>query len=279
MKQSMLLTAFILLAGVVYGQTPATPSSGNPPPPRPMIPPPHRAMIGRDLGIGRSLMKVVTGAPYSADISNSLVQTLADGNTIQRITTGKVARDAQGRIYVQENVKEGPLTSAPTTLIFITDPVADYAYTLHPENNTATKRPFKAPSGQRPLGPPGMGRRPNHDDTNVVESDLGTQSVGGVNAQGKSITRTIQAGAIGNAMPLVSKTENWYSPDLQVVVKSVHTDPRIGESTYTLTNIQRGDPNPALFQVPQGYTVRESTGFFGLGGPGRGGPPPRPPQE
>ena len=272
MRQTMLLMSVMALAGGVYGQGPA-PMSGNPPP--------HPPMMGRDhLEIGRSLMKVVTGAPYSADITNSLVQTLADGNTIQRTTTGKVARDAQGRTYVQENIKEGPLTSGPTTLIFITDSVAGYMYTLHPENNTATKRPFKAPSGQRPPGPPGMNRRPNHDNANVVESDLGTQSVGGVNAQGKNITRTIPAGAIGNAMPLVSKTENWYSPDLQVVVKSVRTDPRIGESTYTLTNIQRGDPDPALFQIPQGYTVHESRDFFGPRGPGgRGGPPPRPPLQ
>ncbi len=269
MKQTMLLTSVMVLVGVMYGQTPA-PLSGNPPP--------HPPMMGRaHLEIGRSLMKVVTGAPYSADITNSLVQTLADGNTIQRTTTGKVARDPQGRTYVQENIKEGPLTSGPTTLIFITDPVSGYAYTLHPENNTATKRPFKAPSGQRPPGPPEMNRRLNRDNANVVESDLGTQSVAGVNAQGKSITRTVPAGAIGNAMPLVSRTENWYSPDLQVVVKSVRTDPRIGESTYALSNIQRGDPDPTLFQIPQGYTVHESADFFGPGR--RGGPPPRPPQE
>ncbi|MBV8809221.1 MAG: hypothetical protein JO033_11150 [Acidobacteriaceae bacterium] len=271
MKRSTSLLLVFLFAGFAFGQTAVTPPEGPPP-----MMPPHRGMEGPGMGIGRSLMKVVTGAPYSADITNTLVQTLADGNTIQRTTTGRVARDAQGRTYVQENIRQGPFTSAPTTLIFITDPVAGYAYTLHTSEHTATKHPFKAPPAGQARSE--MPRHPEGNNATVVETDLGIQSVGGVTAQGKSITRTIQAGAIGNTMPLVSKTETWYSPELQVAVKSVHTDPRIGESTYTLTNIQRGNPDPSLFQIPQGYSVRDVPNFRGPGGPG-GPPPPGPPQE
>ena len=32
-------------------------------------------------------------------------------------------------------------------------------------------------------------------------------------------------------------------------------DPRSGRSTYRLTNINRADPDPALFKVPAGYTM------------------------
>jgi hypothetical protein len=49
--------------------------------------------------------------------------------------------------------------------------------------------------------------------------------------------------------------ETWYSPDLKLVIESTQTDPRFGETTYTLTNIQRNDPDPSLFQVPAGYKV------------------------
>jgi hypothetical protein len=41
-----------------------------------------------------------------------------------------------------------------------------------------------------------------------------------------------------------------------MVVLSKRNDPRIGETVYRLTNIQRGDPNPALFHVPSGFTVK-----------------------
>ena len=52
-------------------------------------------------------------------------------------------------------------------------------------------------------------------------------------------------------------TETWYSPDLQVVVMSKTSDPRFGESVYQLTNITRAEPDPSLFAVPSGYTVKQ----------------------
>jgi hypothetical protein len=39
----------------------------------------------------------VTGAPYSATITNESVQTLADGNRIVQTSTGTTARDSMGR--------------------------------------------------------------------------------------------------------------------------------------------------------------------------------------
>ena len=94
---------------------------------------------------------------------------------------------------------------------------------------------------------------------------LGTQTVEGVPAQGTRITRTIEAGQMGNALPLVITTETWFSPDLKVLVTSKSSDPRIGDTTYKLTNIQRAEPDPSLFQVPADYTVRdqpENTFFY-----------------
>jgi hypothetical protein len=32
----------------------------------------------------------------------------------------------------------------------------------------------------------------------------------------------------------------------------------MGDTTYTLTNIQRSEPDASLFQVPEGYTVKEA---------------------
>src|ERR1700753_3842882 len=81
-------------------------------------------------GFGPHPGKVVLNAPYSADVSNSVVETLADSNSIQRSNTGHVARDAQGRTYSQETITGGMLAhNGPVTITFITDPVAGYAYT------------------------------------------------------------------------------------------------------------------------------------------------------
>lgn len=86
---------------------------------------------------------------------------------------------------------------------------------------------------------------------------LADQTIEGVVAHGKQVTTTIPAGTIGNDQPIVITSETWYSPDLQTVVLSKRNDPRIGESVMSVTNIQRGDPSPSLFQVPAGYTVKD----------------------
>jgi len=38
---------------------------------------------------------------------------------------------------------------------------------------------------------------------------------------------------------------------------SKSNDPRMGETIYRLTEIQRVEPAPALFQPPDDYTVKE----------------------
>ena len=86
---------------------------------------------------------------------------------------------------------------------------------------------------------------------------LGKQSFEGVEAEGTKTVITIPAGQIGNEQPIVIENESWYSAELHQVVMSRHSDPRYGESTYKLTNINRGEPDHSLFEVPSDYTVRE----------------------
>jgi hypothetical protein len=97
-------------------------------------------------------------------------------------------------------------------------------------------------------------------DAEVNQESLGTQSIEGVTAEGTRMTFTIPAGKIGNDRPIVTVNERWYSPELQTVVLTKNSDPRMGETTYRLTNINRSEPDPALFQVPADYTVDEGVG-------------------
>ena len=100
-------------------------------------------------------------------------------------------------------------------------------------------------------------RRNSGDDKNAVHESLGNQLIEGVEAEGKRVTITIPAGDIGNERPIEIVSEQWYSADLGVVVMSRHSDPRTGETTYRLTNINRAEPSKSLFEVPPGYTVSE----------------------
>lgn len=234
-------------------------------------------------------MPNVTGAPYSAETVTERDQQLADGNRIVQSHSGSVARDSHGRTRREETMPglKGSAGEA-TQLVMIDDPVAHVHWTLNSQNKTATKMPIP----NLPAGAPGpdvpmpmstgnvlyftAGSGPGTSvslfsstmrvkdanggsDPNVVKTDLGTQTIEGVPAQGTKITRTFPAGSeLGNEQPLTITTETWFSPDLKVVVSSKSSDPRMGETSYRLTNIQRSEPAASLFQVPDDYTVQDA---------------------
>ena len=111
------------------------------------------------------------------------------------------------------------------------------------------------PAGGGPSGValPSLGAAPV-PFANATE-DLGQQVLEGVLARGTRRTQTIPAGTFGNERPIQIVAEQWYSPDLEAVVSSRNYDPRVGETTYRLVHVARGEQPPDLFTVPQGYTL------------------------
>jgi TonB family protein len=95
--------------------------------------------------------------------------------------------------------------------------------------------------------------------TEFKQEDLGKQMMEGVEVQGTRIINSIPAGAIGNERQIDIVSERWYSNELQVVVMSRNSDPRIGETTYRMTNIVRSEPPADLFKVPADYTIVKVT--------------------
>jgi hypothetical protein len=223
--------------------------------------------------------KTVTSAPFSATFSAETTQTMADGNVIQRNTTGTIARDSQGRTHRDLTLPAiGPWATsggAAPHAVFIDDPVAGAHYILQPEKKTVEKigRPSADWRGGNERSENSSERKSSNN--NVVTTDLGTQTIDGVVAQGTRTTHTIPAGAVGNQKPIVIVAERWYSADLQTNVMTKRTDPRTGETTITqMTNIQRAEPAATLFQVPADYTVTQGK----VRGAGRG-PQGAPPAE
>src|SRR5215470_9296697 len=234
-------------------------------------PPPHHGFPGGPMGERMEILgfeemhpgKVVTGAPYSAVRITETTQTLADGTTINRKIQTSVFRDSQGRLRRETTMPAiGPLAAngQSKTFIVIHDPVAGTAYELHPDQKTAVQLRGR-PGGKK--NPDALqGKFESHLQQEIAngtikKEDLGTQTISGLSTQGTRYTRTIPAGQIGNSKPIAVTNEVWYSPDLQIVVKSTHADPRFGTTTYTVSNIQRQEQAASLFAVPADYTVTQ----------------------
>jgi hypothetical protein len=284
------LTGALLLVGATVGQAQETQEA---PPPGPVMIQGGMAAEGdvffadkvELLGFGGWLHggKVVKGAPFSAVAVSETTQTLADGNHIARKTQTSLFRDSQGRFRREVTLPAiGPLAASgqPHSFVHISDPVAGTDYVLEPDQKVARQMPGRMAMGVTTKGGPGgpgevLYRKFKTGSTNatVKTESLGAQTIDGMNTEGTRTTRTIPAGEIGNEQPITIVSERWYSADLQMDVKSTHTDPRFGTTTYTLTNIQRMEPAASLFAVPSDYSIEQGhKGKFLM----NGAPPPPP---
>jgi hypothetical protein len=214
--------------------------------------------------------KVVTGAPYSAQAVTQFTQTLANGDHISRTLTASVARDSQGRTRTDRSIGTvGALAASgrgEERAIVIHDPVAGMSYALDPATKTAHSMAIPAPRNHARSENEGAPAQRWQAAAKI--DDLGTQTIGGVSAQGKRVTRVIPAGKEGNEKEIDIVTETWYSPDLQVLVMSKSSDPRFGDEVYQLNSLTRAEPDPTLFTVPSDYAVKQGRPMM------RPGPPP-----
>jgi len=231
---------------------------------------------------GGFLAAAVKSAPYSGEEITEFTQVLADGTRIHNESRTKVYRDSQGRVC-----RETP------DAITIWDPVEKASYLLNPKDQTYRQLPLAvqflstsvskegglnvtvrmgsgaggasgamiaAPGDTSIPPPPGSGKvfflqRMNHtgpSEQKPAES-LGRQTMEGLAADGTRQVNTIEAGAIGNDRPIQIVSERWYSPDLQTVMLTRHSDPRTGEEVFRLTNVSREEPPANLFAVPANY--------------------------
>jgi len=228
------------------------------------------------MGVRSAVMgPAVKGAPYSATEVAANAQTLSDGTNIERKTETRAYRDSEGRIRRETGDQ-----------VNIWDPVGGVSYFLDSKTQTAQQMKVGSYVGAGggvggvgfayatggtltadsalPLPPPQSAfvfqGQPNmmfitKEKLAGKSEPLGSQTIEGVNATGTRMTSTIEAGAIGNDRPIQIVSESWYSAELQTMVKSTHSDPRMGQETFELMNVSRTEPNAYLFQVPAGYQI------------------------
>jgi hypothetical protein len=259
----LVILSFVLAAGVTASaQGPGTPPPGD-----------RFAFEGMEMSLGGHLVK---GAPYSAQTTTQITQTLGDGNHINRTITAQVYRDSQGRTRHEHSVSAiGPWVAEGKAkqMVLINDPVAGVHYVLDAGQKTAVKMTLPAgwPGGHFGANRPWRGNLDGQlsPDSQVVKEDLGKRTIEGVETEGTRVTFTIPAGKVGNERQLQIVSERWYSADLQMVILSKRSDPRMGDSVYRVTNIVRTEPDSSLFAVPADYTVTEGKAGMGPGRMGR----------
>jgi hypothetical protein len=198
----------------------------------------------------------VPDAPFTGVIKVDRTIVQPDGKVESLKTIRDTARDSRGRIYnvFRALVPADFAGTPPTIRVHFYDPqTRNYAF-LYPNQHTYTTGTVNHPPAAEPadlIASPAGNSVPLNQFTK--QEDLGTQSIEGVTAHGVRETQTIPAASSSTGSEVVLTDEYWYSDDLHMNVMVKHNDPRKGSVTMTLTQPTRTDPDPSLFQIPEGY--------------------------
>lgn len=211
----------------------------------------------------------VAGAPFSALATQQITREFADGNRVVRtVRVTHYYRDSAGRTRIEREVSRqsaGVQATLQGGLDEIDDPVSGERYLLSPDTRTAellkgrtisqlVRPPFAPPAITAYFG--GLTIGPKDQGWSQPES-LGEQVIEGVRTVGTRREYTLAAGAIGNEKPIGITVEQWFSPELGMIVSKTGRATTGGASSYRLEHIVQGDPDPKRFEIPSDYTRRQ----------------------
>jgi len=198
-------------------------------------------------------------APFTLLLQTEWVRGLPDGGSITTVNQRRIARDTEGRIYMERWFlvpKDGKVKSEMTTIqisdssnhtlynCFMLEPKKQCVLVPYTPSPNAVFKFQGPPTG--PL-PDGMGE--------AIHEDLGNQLVAGVETTGTRDTVIYSPCLFGNDRKMTIEREYWFSPKLGFNLLSKRSDPRIGTQTFTATNLILSEPDPKLFDLPEGFKV------------------------
>jgi hypothetical protein len=205
--------------------------------------------------------------PLTATVKETFDQKLADGNAIHGIVHYRIARDASGKTMTE--MPSGCFTGGDghrhqtyqiTVFDHATSTNESWQVTGGNQSKIANIVHFPPPQIPSPAELAAMRANAQNRPSTVPQMQrekLGIREFQGSAATGTRITQTIPAGEEGNALPLILINESWVSRDLNLTMMSIHDDPRRGRTTAEIEELNRGDPDPALFSPPEGYIIKE----------------------
>jgi hypothetical protein len=203
---------------------------------------------------GSTIYSLIPNAPFTSRVLATFTRKLQDGNTLTTKLAWVMARDSRGRVLAEDpQIINASGKQAPAVSFTIIDPnektftrcvLRDLACVVAPFHTFTVPQPAKLRLGDFDEG--------SH---HFKRETLGTKVIEGVETIGIRETRTTKAGTIGNARPMVTTSEDWYSQQIGVNLSMDATDPQSGKRSYRVVDVTLGEPTASLFDIPAGYEV------------------------
>ncbi len=223
----------------------------------------------------------VKGLPFSATETTVREQTLSDGTVIKSTVEVQLWRDSEGRMRAESTLNSGatpqghivtlwnPAEGKAITWVTGNSAVTFTSATHLPESqlngllSSQASAPSASPTGahtplQRTANTPvALSAFSSQESANLRTETLSSETIAGLEVAGTRATQVIAAGTVDNDRDFTVVSETWTSAELKTTVRQMSSDPRTGTVTTELSNVDRSEPDPALFKPPAGMRVAE----------------------
>lgn len=188
----------------------------------------------------------VKGAPYTGKRILESTGTLRDGTYVDQVNTLIMSRDSEGRMRMEND-----------NTIQIQDPIAHVSYILDKKVHIARMAPRSTATPEQ-IQAAAQAELELEQARKITRESLGSKMMEGLLVEGTRTTETRAYGGLATGPMIKIVEEHWYSQELKLDIMTTIDDPRqITQMTSRLTEIQLGEPDPALFQVPPDYTIKD----------------------
>jgi hypothetical protein len=200
-------------------------------------------------------------APFSLTLSSEWIRPMANGGTFTTVNSRPIKRDSKGRIYQERwlMTPKGSGIVSRMSWIQIVDPAAKTIYQCNARQKVCElvglsddvalrMDPSRFTSGE-------MKDRDGVVRGKRVHEDLGEGYYAGVRIHEYRDTTTMNPGALGNDLPMVSVRRYKFSQELGFNLTSTIEAPQLGQQVFSVTEISTTEPDPKYFDPPAGYEV------------------------
>jgi hypothetical protein len=196
-------------------------------------------------------------APFSLTLATEWTRPMNNGGTYTVVNSRPIKRDSVGRIYQERWLLSPKGSNIPSQInwIQIADPVEHTLYQCSVRQKVCELVKLADVVSAR-FDPTRLKSTPLRDGKGTyTHEDLGAAFFAGLPVHEYRDTTTLNAGVMGNDLPMSTVRQYRFSAELGVNLSSVLDTPSLGKQMFTVTEISTTEPDASFFQPPQGYKV------------------------
>jgi TonB family protein len=212
--------------------------------------------------VGGVAISAVPGMPFTGEETIVWTHQVSDKAVTTRVT-GTVARDSQGRTYREIHRFTVDPVDPRTTLLHITlrDPGARVITDCDLSTNSCRIIPFSTATVAKPAPV----------TVQTVREDLGSRVIDGLTATGTRITQTPVPNPLDPSQTTDKSSDSsivefWRFVDLKVDLSELRRYPHGEVQDVHLAITSRAEPDPKIFSMPTGFTMRDDRALRRVGG-------------